>query len=111
MIPANWKAVLGMHDCANVTYPPRENRFIDQIVINPHYNRRTKDSDIVMMHLELQVNYTGIGTFGSVDRDQVLLENEISITNKLVGKGKHEVDLHQQMTWLPKPSLIVETLH
>ncbi|XP_069616985.1 enteropeptidase [Ranitomeya imitator] len=58
MIPANWKAVLGMHDSANVTYPPRENRFIDQIVINPHYNRRTKDSDIVMMHLELQVNYT-----------------------------------------------------
>ncbi|XP_073524365.1 enteropeptidase isoform X2 [Phyllobates terribilis] len=58
LIPANWKAVLGMHDSANVTYPPRENRFIDQIVINPHYNRRTKDSDIVMMHLELQVNYT-----------------------------------------------------
>ncbi|XP_073440598.1 enteropeptidase [Dendrobates tinctorius] len=58
MIPANWKAVLGMHDSANVTYPPRENRFINQIVINPHYNRRTKDSDIVMMHLEIQVNYT-----------------------------------------------------
>ncbi|KAM4047238.1 enteropeptidase [Anomaloglossus baeobatrachus] len=58
LIPTNWKAVLGMHDSANVTYPPRESRLIDQIVINPHYNRRTKDSDIIMMHLELQVNYT-----------------------------------------------------
>ncbi|XP_069801753.1 enteropeptidase isoform X2 [Dendropsophus ebraccatus] len=58
LIPANWKAVLGMHDSTNLTYPLAESRLIDQIVINPHYNRRTKDSDIVMMHLELQVNYT-----------------------------------------------------
>ncbi|XP_075707331.1 enteropeptidase [Rhinoderma darwinii] len=58
LIPANWKAVLGMHDSFNLTYPQTESRLIDQIVINPHYNRRTKDSDIIMMHLELQVNYT-----------------------------------------------------
>ena len=33
----------------------------------------------------------GIGTFGSVDRYQVLLENETSISIKLVSRGKHEV--------------------
>ncbi|XP_075053937.1 enteropeptidase [Mixophyes fleayi] len=58
LIPSRWKAVLGMHDSSNLTYPPRETRLIDQIVINPHYNRRTKDSDIIMMHLEFTVNYT-----------------------------------------------------
>ncbi|CAN2387632.1 Transmembrane protease, partial [Pristimantis euphronides] len=58
LIPANWKAVLGMHNSANLTSPPTESRLIDQIVINPHYNRRTKDSDIVMMHLESPVEYT-----------------------------------------------------
>ncbi|XP_018412200.1 PREDICTED: enteropeptidase [Nanorana parkeri] len=58
LIPSKWKAILGMHNSFNLTYPQTETRLIDQIIINPHYNRRTKDSDIVMMHLELKVNYT-----------------------------------------------------
>jgi hypothetical protein len=33
----------------------------------------------------------GIGTFGSVDRGQVLLENEISISIKLANRRKHEI--------------------
>ncbi len=66
------------------------------------------------------------GTFGSVGRCQVLLENEISISIKLVSRRKHAlkfpgrwlrwlwtsentVDQHQQMTWQPKSSLTVET--
>ena len=44
---------------SNLTSPQIETRLIDQIVINPHYNKRRKDSDIAMMHLELKVNYTG----------------------------------------------------
>lgn len=32
---------------------------IDQIVINPHYNKLTKDSDIALMHLQNKVQYTG----------------------------------------------------
>ncbi len=70
------------------------------------------------------------GTFGSVGRCQVLLENEISISIKLVSRRKHgsalkfpgrwlrwlwtsenTVDQHQQMTWQPKSSLTVETSH
>ncbi|XP_053312823.1 enteropeptidase [Spea bombifrons] len=58
LIPSLWKAVLGLHDSLNVTSPTTVTLVIDQIVINPHYNRRTKDSDIVMMHLQFKVNYT-----------------------------------------------------
>ncbi len=69
------------------------------------------------------------GTFGSVGRCQVLLENEISISIKLKQKeawsalifpgrwlrwlwtSENTVDQHQQMTWQPKSSLTVETSH
>lgn len=44
---------------SNLTSPQIVTRLIDEIVINPHYNRRRKDSDIAMMHLEFKVNYTG----------------------------------------------------
>ncbi|XP_022430188.1 enteropeptidase isoform X1 [Delphinapterus leucas] len=56
--PSKWKAVLGLHMTSNLTSPQIETRLIDQIVINPHYNKRRKDSDIAMMHLESKVNYT-----------------------------------------------------
>lgn len=56
--PSKWKAVLGLYMASNLTSPQIETRLIDQIVINPHYNKRRKDSDIAMMHLELKVNYT-----------------------------------------------------
>ncbi|EHB06218.1 Enteropeptidase [Heterocephalus glaber] len=56
--PSKWKAILGLHDSTNLTSLHVETRLIDQIVINPHYNKRIKDSDIAMMHLEFKVNYT-----------------------------------------------------
>ncbi|XP_004711363.1 enteropeptidase [Echinops telfairi] len=56
--PSNWKAVLGLHMVSNLTSPQIVTRQIDQIVINPHYNKRRKDNDIAMMHLEFKVNYT-----------------------------------------------------
>ncbi len=72
----------------------------------------------------------GTGSFGTVCRCQVLLENEICISIK-VGQqqeawsalklpgirlcwpwtSENTVDQHQQMTWHLKPSLTVETLH
>ncbi|KAM5180791.1 enteropeptidase [Mantella aurantiaca] len=58
LLPSKWKAILGMHNSLNLTYPQTETRWIDQIIINPYYNRRTKNSDIVMLHLEARVNYT-----------------------------------------------------
>ncbi|XP_007933100.1 enteropeptidase [Orycteropus afer afer] len=56
--PSKWKAILGLHMTSNLTSPQIVTQRIDQIVINPHYNKRRKDSDIAMMHLEFKVNYT-----------------------------------------------------
>uniref|UniRef100_A0A8C3YND0 Enteropeptidase n=1 Tax=Catagonus wagneri TaxID=51154 RepID=A0A8C3YND0_9CETA len=56
--PSKWKAVLGLHMTSNLTSPQIVTRLIDEIIINPHYNKRRKDSDIAMMHLEFKVNYT-----------------------------------------------------
>ncbi|XP_032641901.1 enteropeptidase [Chelonoidis abingdonii] len=58
LIPSQWKAMLGLHTTLNLTYPQTVIEEIDQIVINPHYNKRTKNSDIAMMHLQFKVNYT-----------------------------------------------------
>ncbi|XP_010643952.1 enteropeptidase [Fukomys damarensis] len=56
--PSKWNAILGLHDSTNLTSPHIESRLIDQIVINPLYNKRIKDSDIAMMRLVFKVNYT-----------------------------------------------------
>ncbi|XP_072900920.1 enteropeptidase [Hemitrygon akajei] len=58
LIPSQWKAVLGLHNQVNLTYPQTRVILIDRILINPHYNKRTKDSDIVLLHLESPVSYT-----------------------------------------------------
>uniref|UniRef100_A0A8D0KT39 Enteropeptidase n=1 Tax=Strix occidentalis caurina TaxID=311401 RepID=A0A8D0KT39_STROC len=56
--PSQWKAVLGLYDQSDMTQPSTVVRNIDQIVINPHYMKRTKDSDIALMHLQYKVQYT-----------------------------------------------------
>ncbi|XP_062036208.1 enteropeptidase [Lepus europaeus] len=58
MEPTRWTAILGLHMTSNLTSPHIVTRRIDEIVINPHYNERRKNSDIAMMHLEFKVNYT-----------------------------------------------------
>ncbi|XP_036911447.1 enteropeptidase [Sturnira hondurensis] len=55
--PSKWKAILGLHVTWNLTSQVAT-RLVDQIVINPRYNKRTKKNDIAMMHLEFKVNYT-----------------------------------------------------
>ncbi|KAM6447212.1 enteropeptidase isoform 10-T10 [Liasis olivaceus] len=57
--PSQWKAVLGLHTDLSLQYPQTVTQEIDQIIINPHYNKRTKDSDIALMHLQFRLNYTG----------------------------------------------------
>ncbi len=84
----------------------------------------------LIKHSNTMVTEPAFGTFGSVGRCQVLMENEISISIKLVSRRKHESALkcldrwlcwlwtsentaeqHQQMTWQPKSSLTEETSH
>ncbi|XP_008829018.1 enteropeptidase isoform X2 [Nannospalax galili] len=56
--PSRWTAVLGLHTRLNLTSPQVVSRAIDQIVINPHYDKRRKFNDIAMMRLVFKVNYT-----------------------------------------------------
>ncbi|XP_009882165.1 PREDICTED: enteropeptidase [Charadrius vociferus] len=56
--PSQWKAVLGLYDQSDMTQPSTVVQNIDQIIINPHYMKRTKDSDIALMHLQHKVQYT-----------------------------------------------------
>lgn len=57
---SNWEAVLGLHSQDSVDVLPSQTRKVDHIIMNKHYNRRTKDADIAMMHLQTNVNFTGV---------------------------------------------------
>ncbi|NXR33342.1 ENTK Enteropeptidase, partial [Zosterops hypoxanthus] len=56
--PSRWKAVLGLHLQSEQEKPPAEVLNIDRIIINPHYMKETKDSDIALMHLQHKVQYS-----------------------------------------------------
>ncbi|XP_051469663.1 enteropeptidase [Apus apus] len=56
--PSQWKAVLGLYDQSHMTQLSTVVRNISQIVINPHYMKNIKDSDIALMHLQYKVQYT-----------------------------------------------------
>ncbi|NWZ69671.1 ENTK Enteropeptidase, partial [Acrocephalus arundinaceus] len=56
--PSRWQAVLGLYRQSDLAQPPTVLRNIDRIIINPHYTRQTKDSDIALMHLQHKVQYT-----------------------------------------------------
>ncbi|XP_053825808.1 enteropeptidase [Vidua macroura] len=56
--PCRWQAVLGLYSQSDLAQPPAAVRNIDRIIINPHYMKQTKDSDIALMHLQHKVQYT-----------------------------------------------------
>ncbi|XP_051871200.1 enteropeptidase [Pristis pectinata] len=58
LVPSRWEAVLGLHMQLNLTYPQTRIEPIDRILINPHYNKRTKDNDIILLHLKSAVSYS-----------------------------------------------------
>ncbi|NWI50278.1 ENTK Enteropeptidase, partial [Calyptomena viridis] len=55
---SRWRAVLGLYTQSDLTQPSTAVRNIDRIIINPHYMKETKDSDIALMHLQHKVQYT-----------------------------------------------------
>nr|XP_055035145.1 enteropeptidase isoform X1 [Misgurnus anguillicaudatus] len=55
---SSWVAVLGLHAQFNTEDSDKQYRTIDQIIMNKHYNRRTKESDIALMHLETPAIFT-----------------------------------------------------
>ncbi|NXK95179.1 ENTK Enteropeptidase, partial [Formicarius rufipectus] len=56
--PSRWQAVLGLYAQSDLTQPSTVVRNIDRIIINPHYLKETKDSDVALMHLQYKVQYT-----------------------------------------------------
>ncbi|NXO15297.1 ENTK Enteropeptidase, partial [Oriolus oriolus] len=56
--PSRWQAFLGLYIQSNLTQPSTVARTIDRIIMNPHYMKETKDSDIALMHLQHKVQYT-----------------------------------------------------
>ncbi|KAA0720384.1 Enteropeptidase [Triplophysa tibetana] len=55
---SNWVAVLGLHAQFGTDESDRQYRSIDKIFMNQHYNKRTKDSDIALMHLQTPANFS-----------------------------------------------------
>ncbi|XP_036379703.1 enteropeptidase [Megalops cyprinoides] len=55
---SNWEALIGLHSQYGPESPHTQRLQVDRIIFNKRYNKRTKDSDIAMMHLETQVNFT-----------------------------------------------------
>ncbi|EGV95195.1 Enteropeptidase [Cricetulus griseus] len=96
--PTRWTAFLGLNMQSNLTSPQVERRVIDQIVINPHYDKRRKFNDIAMMHLEFKVNYTGSTADVLKEADVPLVSNEkcqqqlpeYNITENMICAGYEE---------------------
>ncbi|KAJ7996718.1 hypothetical protein DPEC_G00239940 [Dallia pectoralis] len=55
---SNWEAVLGLHSQNSVAVAPSQTLKVDRVIMNKHYNKQTKDSDIAMMHLHRNVTFT-----------------------------------------------------
>ncbi|KAL2093195.1 hypothetical protein ACEWY4_010507 [Coilia grayii] len=55
---SNWAAVLGLHSQYGTDYQDRQTLQVDQVIMNPDYNRRTKQADFALMHLKTTANFT-----------------------------------------------------
>uniref|UniRef100_A0A3Q3IQH3 Transmembrane serine protease 15 n=1 Tax=Monopterus albus TaxID=43700 RepID=A0A3Q3IQH3_MONAL len=53
-----WSAVVGLHSQEDVNTFSVQTRQINRIIINRQYNRRTKQADMAMMHLQQPINFT-----------------------------------------------------
>ncbi|XP_017259526.1 enteropeptidase isoform X1 [Kryptolebias marmoratus] len=54
----SWSAILGLHAQSDMNSVDVQTRRVDRIIINRQYNRRTKQADIAMVHLQQPVNFT-----------------------------------------------------
>ncbi|KAJ7419673.1 enteropeptidase-like protein [Willisornis vidua] len=81
--PSRWQAVLGLYAQSDLTEPSTVVRNIDRIIMNPHYMKETKDSDIALMHLQHKVQYTAIWSLWHGDLLVLLKPNE-ELTHKIV---------------------------
>lgn len=55
----SWLAIFGLHAQSGVASPDVQTRRVDRVIMNPHYNKQTKQADIALMHLQQPINFTG----------------------------------------------------
>ncbi|RXN28514.1 enteropeptidase [Labeo rohita] len=55
---SNWAVVLGLHSQYETDNTNKQVHSIDQVIMHKRYNRRTKESDFALMHLQTPANYT-----------------------------------------------------
>ncbi|KAF7653605.1 hypothetical protein LDENG_00081100 [Lucifuga dentata] len=55
-----WTAVIGLHAQSELSSLDVQTRQVDQIIFNKRYNRRTKEADIAMMHLQEPVSFSAL---------------------------------------------------
>lgn len=53
-----WAAVLGLHSQSDQDSEDVQTRRVDRIVFNSQYDRRTKQADIAMMHLQQPISFS-----------------------------------------------------
>ncbi|XP_037543664.1 enteropeptidase [Nematolebias whitei] len=54
----SWSAILGLHAQSDMNSVDVQTRRVDHIIMNKQYNRKTKQADIALMHLQQPVNFT-----------------------------------------------------
>ncbi|XP_024921226.1 enteropeptidase isoform X2 [Cynoglossus semilaevis] len=54
----HWVAVLGLHTQSDMIPEEVQTRRVDRVIIHPLYNRRSKQADVAMMHMERPINFT-----------------------------------------------------
>ncbi|XP_068436981.1 enteropeptidase [Clinocottus analis] len=54
----SWLAVFGLHSQSDTNSLDIQTRRVDLVVINKNYNRRSKQADIAMMHLQQPIGFT-----------------------------------------------------
>ncbi|XP_066502418.1 enteropeptidase [Hoplias malabaricus] len=55
---SNWVVVVGVHAQYELDTSERQNHRVERVLMNSHYNRWTKDSDIALIHLHTKVYFT-----------------------------------------------------
>ncbi|XP_076026619.1 enteropeptidase [Genypterus blacodes] len=55
-----WSALIGLHSQSQPSSADVQTRRVDRIVINRRYNRRTKEADIAMMHLQQPISFNAL---------------------------------------------------
>lgn len=73
----SWSIILGLHAQSDTNSADVQTRRVDRIIMNEQYNRRTKQADIALMHLQQPVNFTSL----YLQRPEVLSDPRLALSD------------------------------